>query len=547
MTSRYRSAVWSVVVPSAFAAFAALTASGKQAWGSGLEVPEAGAIGLGRGGAIVARPTDPSAMMYNPAGLVALPGFQMTLGANLGSFSQCFSRYGNYSSRDEVAVNLDGTRFQGSNYANGSTPYPTVCNNPGLALAPNLLMTYRILPQLAVGVGVFTPHTVGREGTYDEVAMTANGLAPSPARNLLYQKSLILLYPTITVAAAPLPWLRLGFGFQYGYGTFDYSTNLSPVDAASQSPDLDVKLRLRANGTFIAGNAGIQVLIPHGLTLGIKGQWLQPFDFTGPGAAQSIDALYAADQTDAGRMMRTSTWNIDHLRAQSPWHIRAGARFAMPRPGHQGAYESAMAMANTRANANNRAQTYDPMRDDAWDIEVDFNYEATSTLDRTGVEGSGTIMAAGLSARAPANIMLRSYFKNTYGLRIGGDYNVIPNVLALRAGFSAETGAAIERYSQLHLPTYDSLSAHFGAALRLRWFTANLSFGHLFFAPIEDPEGRRTTITPAASMNPPNMSDQPPAMEICQAMAGGRDACRVNAGRYVASMSLVALSLSGSW
>jgi long-chain fatty acid transport protein len=524
----------------------ALAAVAPQSFGSGLEVPEAGAIGLGRGGAVVGRSSDPSTMMYNPAGLVALPGFQMTLGANFGFFSQCFSRYGNYTSSNDVSIGLAGTRFENSHYADRPTPYPTVCNNPSLGLAPNLLMSYRILPQLAVGIGLFTPHTVGRDGTYNDSVDTINGPAPSPARNLLYQKSLILLYPTITVAAAPLPWLRIGLGIQPSWGSFDYSTNLSPIDGSSQSPDLDVKLRLRASGMFVAGNAGIQILLPRGVTLGVKGQWVPPLDFTGPGAAEAVDRLYS-NSNEVGMRTSTTMWSIDHLRAQPPWHIRAGARFAMPRPGHRGAYESAMAMANTRANAGNIAASYDPMRDDAWDIEVDFNYEATNSLDRTGIMGSGTIMAGGLSANAPANIMLRSYFRNTYGLRVGGDFNVVPDMLALRAGFSAETGAVVEGYSQLHLPTYDSLTAHFGGSLRLGWFTAHLSVAHLFFAPIDDPNGRRITITPAAANLPPNMSDMPPMTEACPAAPSGKAACMVNAGRYVASMTLVGLSLSGRW
>jgi hypothetical protein len=136
-------------------------------------------------------------------------------------------------------------------------------------------------------------------------------------------------------------------------------------------------------------------------------------------------------------------------------------------------------------------------------------------------------------------IEIRSDFNNTFGVRVGGDWNIIPNTFTMRMGFSAETGASRPGLSQLHLPTYDSFSAHIGAALRFKWFTANLSYAHMFFVPLEDPMGSREIITTAAIRGE----------RLCPPESTGNRAgsCSVNAARYEASMDLVGINLSGRW
>jgi long-subunit fatty acid transport protein len=532
MISRNKAVAWVL-------AASAASVSG-EALASGLEIPEGGALGLARGGAVVARPTDALAVAYNPAGMLGLAGAQLTLGSNFGSFTQCFQRYGNYATEDDTGITTANTPFAMSSYAaSGSvTPFPRTCNNPSLALAPNLAFTYRILPNFAVGVSAVPPHTVGREGIYPDSVQTINGLAPSPARHLLFEKRLLLFYPSVSVAFAPVPWLRLGATLQVGLASFEYATMLNPQDGSfsEQSPDADVKLTLRAGGTFIAGAAGIQVLFPRFFTFGIKGQYVPPLSLSGDNG-EAVDQYY---QTN---MQRRSTFRIDALRAQPPSHIRAGLRFAMPRAGRPNAWESAhrLARANTLANGRNIEDTYDPMRDDVFDVEVNFNYEFTSTLSETEVALSGQITAGGIAVNLnPMNpIKIRSDFRNTFGVRIGSDWNVIPDRLALRMGFSAETGASTPGLSQLHLPTYDSFSAHIGAALRFGWFTAQLSYAHMFFVPLEDPGGRREIITTAALRG----------QTLCMANSTNTRAgsCSVNAARYEGSMDLVGLNLSARW
>lgn len=530
-----------------FAGVLALAALGSAsaASASGLEIPELGAVGLGRGGAVVARASDASAMLYNPAAMLGLAGAQVSLGSSFGSFSQCFQRFGNYANEDQTGVVVTGTVFEGSRYAASgmSTPFPRTCNNPSLSFSPNLAFSYRILPNLAVGISAAPPHAVGREGIYPETVMTANGLAPSPARHLLYEKRLLLFYPAVSVAFAPVPWLRLGATAQLGYANFEYSTMLNPNDQSGfeQSPDADIKLTLGAQGLFFAGAVGAQVILPRFFTIGVKAQIVPQLNLQGPNQGRTVDSYYSTDMTTLAR--RTSQFNISALQAQPPSHVRAGVRFALPRPGRPTEWESVhrLAQNNTVANGRNMADTYDPMRDDVFDIEVDFNYEFTSSLSTTSVSLDGTILAGGVMvAFDPTKpIVIQSNFNNTFGVRVGGDWNIIPDRFAMRMGFSAETGASRAGLSQIHLPTYDSFSASLGATLRVSWFNVGLSYAHNFFMPFEDPTGSREIITTAALRGE----------ALCgpTTMGNRSGSCSINAGRYDASMDLVAINLSGRW
>ncbi|MDP3277002.1 MAG: hypothetical protein Q8Q09_17555 [Deltaproteobacteria bacterium] len=533
-------------------AFLSVTAVGAMAHASGLEIPEIGALGLGRGGAVVANPMDPSTLAYNPAGILGLPGLQVSLGSNLGSFSQCFQRFGGYRQSNDVAVEVAGTRFATSNYAappNGmDTPYPQTCANPSLAFAPNLGVTYRVLPNLAFGIGAFPPHTTGREGVFPDQVMTANGPAPSPARHLLYEKRLFLFYPSFTAAFAPVPWLRLGGSLQVGFASFEYATHLNPLPDAAQSPDSDIKLTLRAGGTFVTGNAGIQVILPRYFTFGAKFQYMPELNIAGIGGGTAEDMYYSANAMT--RAARTTTFDVGRLIAQPPWHLRTGLRFAMPRAGRPDAWTAAHALRNTLADGRSIERSYDPMRDDAWDLEVDFNYEQTSLLSQTALDPRGSIVVGGgvpIAFREDlpgmpgtgTRINIRSDFRNTMGVRVGGDWNVIPDRWTLRAGFSAETGASSPGNSQIHLPTYDSFSAHFGTSFRHKWFTVNFSYAHVYFVPYEDRQGARYIITTLAL--DPNVTD------ACPRTGGAVGGCDTNRARYSASMDLVAINFSGRW
>jgi hypothetical protein len=112
-----------------------------------------------------------------------------------------------------------------------------------------------------------------------------------------------------------------------------------------------------------------------------------------------------------------------------------------------------------------RQPLYDPMGAERFDLEVDFVYYLNSfydeakfttrgepllqliTVDPNGVRGSLPASPGDCTKRDPMTnncigdrVVKTAYNgKNQFSVRVGGDYNVFPGVLALRAGFSYET------------------------------------------------------------------------------------------------------------
>jgi long-chain fatty acid transport protein len=546
----------------AVAAMVAPTAS----FGYGVELPENGTISFGRAGASLNRPIDPSTVMHNPAGIMGLPGVQLTVSSNFGFFDHCFQRAGNYEGPGAgVRVTNDGTVFtpMGASqapYTSGRVPYPETCKNFSLGLAPMVLGTWRINRYIGIGFGVFAPSTQGRTQHFPDTVTARDPMsgmsfmAPSPARHLLFRKDLLVLYPTISVAVQPTHWLRVGLGIHPSVGNYRFGLHANGVASEPQSPASDVFIELDATGFFMAATLGVQIMPTSFLSFAANMRYNFPLDASGE--ASNVGSVYSANP--ANRV--PSTFTIESLRVQLPWNLRAGVRYNLPRRG--------------RPTQNDGTGLYDPMTDDVFDVEATFTYENTSDLSETSLTNSGTIaIDPVITTAAPREITIRSALSNVYGFRIGGDYNIIPGVLAVRAGGSYETAGVSPDLAQIHLPAYAGGSLHVGASYRWKWLTISLGYGHFFFENNDASAGRRAVTVPAPSRNATiypatpegdaawqaNLTRQgftpqgqiDPAVGCSSSVMGGtargQGACTINQGVYRASFDSVSLGFSFRW
>lgn len=506
------------------------------AFGYGVEIPENGATAFGRGGAFVARASDPSAVMHNVAGIMGLPGLQLTLSSNVGYFSHCFQRTSNGGFYEQAggstnaSIDVTGTVFENpanpgdAPYLNGMTRYPEVCKESSVALAPLLLGTYRINRWVAIGFGVFAPSTQG-SGQHFSDRTTANGsLVPSPARNLLFDKDLLVLHPVVAVAVQPLRWLRVGLGIEPSIANFRFGLNANGNRGSAQSPSTDVHIGLDATAFFLAGSASVQVLPTRFLSFGVNFHYNGPIDASGQ--ATNVANPYAR----AANQMVTSNFTIDHMRVNLPWTLRAGVRYNLPRAG--------------QPTQDDGSGNYDPMRDDVFDVEATFTFERTSMLSRTELENTGNIMLpAGGMVAAPRTIAIESALSDVYGFRLGGDWNVLPGRLALRLGFSYETAGVSPNLAQIHLPAYAGASVHAGASYRWRWLTITAGFGHFFFQDNDAAGGRRAITVPADAMGNQISLDSCPERGTGQ----GNEACTINQGVYRAAFTAGSLQFTAAF
>lgn len=489
----------------------------------GVEVPENGTVAHGRGGAFVARASDVSAVGLNMAGVMGLPGFQLGLSVNAGASNNCFRRAGTFDGPPDVSVNTAGSRFDppgGGDAAYLNQTYPEVCSPRAPALAANLFATYRLNRYLAFGLGVTTPSTPGSGQTFDDSITLPNGAAaPSPVRNMLFQKNLLVVYPTIGVAVAPHPRLRFGLTLQPSVARFQFGVMANVDFSAPQSPTTDLLIQLNAGGFFMAGALSTQVLINRYLSFGAQFHYNSPVSASG--TADTTANFYTSNQVKG-------SFNIDEMRVALPWNLRAGLRFAMPRAG----------AAHTQDDASGQ---YDPMRDDLFDVEADFTFEHTSSLGVTSLRNSGIIRAdAAFERPAPPSLELNSNLGDTMGFRIGGDFNIIPNRLAVRLGGSYETQGLSATSAVVHIPAYAGGSIHAGVSYRIGGLTINLGFGHFFFQELDASNARGIIVTAG---NPAVMGSPQLDPNGCTS-AQGQGACTINRGTFHGNLTNGSLGFS---
>jgi long-chain fatty acid transport protein len=496
----------------------------------GFEYPDNGSVAFGRGGAFTARASDPTALMHNVAGMVGVPDVQVTLSSNFAFLGHCFARAGSYDTVPGAAIDTEGTRFENSHYHERDTPYPEVCNQAGVFPAPQLLATWRIHERVSVGVGVYGPNSVGRQSFPDQV-MTPNGLAPSPIRYMLLRSDLLIIHPTIAVAAAPVRWLRLGAALQPSIAHFEFATMANAVSSQAQSPNTDLLTDASATGFFFAANFGLQIVAPRYFSFGAHVHF-NPETVALSGEAKTTAGYYLANDSP-DRVQ--STFQIDRMEVGLPLQARLGVRFALPRDQNAPTQDS---------------PEYDPMRDDLFDIELDATYEHSSAFRALTLNNSGSIgTAEGMTVPAPAMLSVPHNWRDVFGVRLGGDFNAIRNVLAVRAGISFEQGAMQPgrfpagpmagqpslAFTHVDLPAYDTFGLHVGASYRWRWLTVSAAYGHFFMSALDaSREGALPIIGTSGALTEAQ----------CMGSAGA-GACQSNRGVFRASLDTLNIGLTG--
>ena len=476
---------------------------------SGLEIPDNGTVAMGRGGAFVTRASDATAVIHNVAALVGLDGVQIHLGSNFGLLNHCFTRAGTYPDENSVGIFNDGTVFQGSAYSRGGVAYPRVCNEPNVSITPGVALSYRISRRVAVGLAVWGPNTSGTPQNFaDRVDIPGVGLAPSPVRYMVFEKQLLMAYLTLGASFAPLPWLRFGAAIMPAYATFTFGTMTNSAPN-STSPDSDIKIRLNAQGFLVAGQVATQILPSRYLSFGAQLRMNPEVHLRG--TADVVAETYAMPAST-----ETSQFAVTRMTVPLPWSVRAGARFSLPRAGHP---------INTDPH-------YDPMNDDVFDLEATFAWEGTGRMSDVLLETTGSVAVGGTRVPAPRSIPMNSDFRDVFGFRLGGDVNILPGRLALRAGVAYDTGAEQTRLAQIHLPGYETFSVHAGASVRFGPITANLGYAHVFMSGLTSTDGMRG-LTSFAGPGP------------CATAAADTNAgCNINRGVYEAALDLFSVSLA---
>lgn len=239
-------------------------------YGSGFGLFEAGARGSALMGTMVARADDPSAIFYNPAGLVQLPGFQV-----MGGFSFIVPRV-------EIVTHF------------GGVDTPTLMDSH-VSAVPHLFATYRVTDRVWLGLGLNAPFGLGIK--YNDDWLGGVNVIKADIQTLN-------LNPTVAVKITD--YLAAGAGLDIMYFKFDMQRILPLPLVGPQT------LHLEGDTWGVGFNLGLHLKPCDDLSLGISYRSQVRQQITGPAQFQPYNTLNASakgsiilpDMVFAGIMVR---------------------------------------------------------------------------------------------------------------------------------------------------------------------------------------------------------------------------------------------------
>ena len=464
-------------------------------------------------------------MTRNPAGLALMWDDQIVLGAHLLLVDACMQPTGAYGVgiKGNGAFDLgEGPLYpvagEGDTYLDGrpidgfaSEPYPQVCYQGAAPFLPHVALSMKLSEDLGVGLGFFPPDSASlfqwgnRDGTID----TPEGKRPNPLR--YYRSHQNATYFSLLAAAGYrlAPWLSVGAGVQWMLVVYEATTWSTPVSALD--PQNDVRGDLFGRDLFVPGLiASVHVKPIDALDVVVGFKWSDrvkskvKLDITT--GAFGTGETFRFNDASAGRVGAASssipTPNPNQPgRVDSPpiWapQLTLGVRFA----------DLLKPRAKNPTAAQRAAGKFveDAMYNERWDVEVDVVYYFSSVYDRAQYTTRDarlklrTVDANGVLAEidaSPGDCLKRDAMTNNcigdrrvktdlggkdqLTVRAGGDYNLLPGLLSLRAGASYETRG--QNPQMLNVLSYmlGRTGLHAGLTVRVADKT-DITFGYAHF------------------------------------------------------------------
>lgn len=449
---------------------AALLTPGTAAAG-GFEVPDSGARALGRGGAYVVGATDPTALYYNPSLLSKQRGTTVLINNNLAFHNTAFQRA---PLSDAWGANA-GTTFPEA--TNGDKLFPL---GPFVAVATDFG-----LDNWAFAAGVYGPSAIGRHD-YDDYG---------PQSFMLTEMDILLAYYSLSAAWKFRDIFGVGATVQYvdmismKYALVTDATSVPGVATLNPVPDADstqlvteLNLKDRFSGTAIIGG------------------WYRPHRRVELGLASRVIPIFL--EAKGGLTTDKESLISDEVTVELPMtlpaKVRAGVRYI-----------------------HDTGEREVPW----FDLELAAHYENWSAIESFDLDLEGEI-----SGTALADLSIQKNWRDTVSLRLGGDVNVIPQYLTLRAGGFWENGAMRENFSHLDFPSFMRGGISAGITGGYKGIYLTVGYMHIF------QEDRNVT-----EAGGKQFQERPlrPCPEFCEGVSG----VPANAGKFTSRFDLLGLGL----
>ncbi len=505
------------------------------------EFPDNGSEQMARGGAWVARASDPLAVAFNPAGLAGQES-GLTLQSNLIFHRTCFTRIRAASDKSlDLSVLPDGT-------------YPRACRDIEPNLNPQIAGAIRLGDRVTLGFAAIGPSAAGNVTWPDFVGP---GLDPSPNRFLLNRQRGIVLHPQIGVGAKVTDRLSVGASLMWGIAALRLSNTSIALNTDGQGTNNDVRANLQVRDDFVPGfTVGGLLAATDQVDIGVWYKWSDAIRAKGDvGTAANYYTKNVAQGNESGvkygdtifpdcgtgnpadvQSSPCGTGNNATVKIPIPMEAKLGIRFHKPRFVGGGAGSAVVAppsggeAAAPAAEKPARARRgRDPMRDDVFDVELDLTWANDSALDALQVRfpadpkgsGDGILPVSGIPGVIPPNGDVPKNYRDVVGARAGGDFNVLPDRLAFRAGSFFETAAGDPKVQNIDIAASWRLGLAVGGTYRVRRTDTSaldimIGYGHIFVGTQENkgPDGipalAGSPCNPVATVNGNNCPDGRP-------------------------------------
>jgi long-subunit fatty acid transport protein len=482
---------------------------------AGFEYGPQGLHAVGRGGAFTAKADDASAIFWNPSRLSLLRGTHLTIGMNMSNLNLTFDRFD--AQKRRVLTDADGNPVYGDPSADpigDPVPFETARQNAGffpMGLSLGLVTDFG-LEDWAFGIGLNGPAAYGKVG-FPSGTTSAN-------RYAFEQMDVLVAFASLSVAWKYKEWFGLGASLQYAMvPNLSYSlTLMGPASAGNQNDPVNNINDLRAD-VDMADWTGFSAII---------GAWGRPVEWLELGFSARVVPVKIKAEGDV-RMSGTpnSVFNKEEL---LPDGSTVRTPFGTTIPGR---------LEFTYPMSVQLGARYRHVRTDReiFDIEVDFAWEQWSSLDAFVMTTLEENKDMGV-AIDPMKIRLERQWKDTYSVRLGGQWNAIPDWLTVRLGGWWESASQPVEYTTLDLPSFDRFGIGAGLSTSIYGFEIGLAYAHVFQMSRTVAEGTgniRQQLIGVAADGEGNLTQVV------------RPGYAVNEGRYTSSFDVVTIGISVDW
>ena len=466
------------------------------AYAGGFEVPDNGAQSVGRGNAFTAKADDLTALAHNPGALIKSKGANILYSHNVVHAPQSFTRQVSSMPSKPLPNLPDGSK---------ADPFATQSNQtPWFALGGMLVGSYDFgLENWTFAAGVYGPSAAGHQ------EWNVNG----GQRWMLTKMDALMVFYSVAAAYGVPDKFGIGVTAQI---VSEPSTTLSLVvdgDNGSQlapyykGAEIESTLKLSAPPA-ISAIVGGWWRPGENIEIGASGRVI-PVSLNGKGDFTIATTPTGAKVTDA---QLTVVGSAAALQLILPPTAHVGVRYR--------GLDPAVALAEGATPSTKP-------RNERWDIELDFAYEAWSMVKDFNVNLDGQIQ---LFAKADAqDVVVAKRWKDTYSLRLGGSYN-LPNLpIGFMAGSFVETGAVPHNYENLDFPSYNRLGVNGGVKVHAGPVDITAAYSHVF-------QETRTVDETYAKV----FQQRPVAP--CPTGCNGFDGVPANAGTFTSSFDIISAS-----